>query len=199
MKKTFEITIPTNWSDVTIKKFIKYNDSLKDLEDERQIIIKTISILCDISEHIVEVMKLKDLKKIQSNLQKLIGKPVNKDIINKIDINGVKYGFHPNLDDLTMGEFVDIETYAKENDIAKMMSVLYRPIVKEQGNRYDIEPYDFDVHSENSIHFEKLSINVGNAIAVFFWTLGKEQLKTFHQSSKVVEKNQLVQTMDGLQ
>ena len=49
------------------------------------------------------------------------------------------------------------------------------------------------------IHFEKLSINVGNAIAVFFWTLGKEQLKTFHQSSKVVEKNQLVQTMDGLQ
>ena len=199
MKKTFEITIPTNWSDVTIKKFIKYNDSLKDLEDERQIIIKTISILCDISEHIVEVMKLKDLKKIQVNLQKLIGKPVNKDIINKIDINGVKYGFHPNLDDLTMGEFVDIETYAKENDIAKMMSVLYRPIVKEQGNRYDIEPYDFDVHSENSIHFEKLSINVGNAIAVFFWTLGKEQLKTFHQSSKVVEKNQLVQTMDGLQ
>jgi hypothetical protein len=144
-------------------------------------------------------MKLKDLKKIQANLQKLIGKPVNKDIINKIDINGVKYGFHPNLDDLTMGEFVDIETYAKENDIAKMMSVLYRPIVKEQGNRYDIEPYDFDVHSENSIHFEKLSINVGNAIAVFFWTLGKEQLKTFHQSSKVVEKNQLVQTMDGLQ
>lgn len=199
MKKTFEITIPTDWSDVTIKKFIKYNDSLKDLEDERQIIIKTISILCDISEHIVEVMKLKDLKKIQSNLQKLIGKPVNKDIINKIDINGVKYGFHPNLDDLTMGEFVDIETYAKENDIAKMMSVLYRPIVKEQGNRYDIEPYDFDVHSENSIHFEKLSINVGNAIAVFFWTLGKEQLKTFHQSSKVVEKNQSVQTMDGLQ
>tara|TARA_R110000787_G_scaffold101303_3_gene206670 strand:- start:1855 stop:2454 length:600 start_codon:yes stop_codon:yes gene_type:complete len=199
MKKTFEITIPTDWSDVTIKKFIKYNDSLKDLEDERQIIIKTISILCDISEHIVEVMKLKDLKKIQANLQKLIGKPVNKDIINKIDINGVKYGFHPNLDDLTMGEFVDIETYAKENDIAKMMSVLYRPIVKEQGNRYDIEPYDFDVHSENSIHFEKLSINVGNAIAVFFWTLGKEQLKTFHQSSKVVEKNQLVQTMDGLQ
>mgnify|MGYP003642305792 FL=1 len=199
MKKTFEITIPTDWSDVTIKKFIKYNDSLKDLEDERQIIIKTISILCDISEHIVEVMKLKDLKKIQANLQKLIGKPVNKDIINKIDINGVKYGFHPNLDDLTMGEFVDIETYAKENDIAKMMSVLYRPIVKEQGNRYDIEPYDFDVHSENSIHFEKLSINVGNAIAVFFWTLGKEQLKTFHQSSKVVEKNQSVQTMDGLQ
>jgi hypothetical protein len=91
---------------------------------------------------------------------------------------------------MTMGEFVDVETYAKENNIAKMMSVLYRPIVKEKGNRYDIEPYDFDVHSENSLHFEKLSINIGNAIAVFFWNLGKELLNNFHQSSSQKVKNQ---------
>ena len=199
MKKTIEIKIPTDWADVSIEKYVKYNHAMKELEDERQIIIKTISILCNISEHIVEVMKLKDLKKIQVNLQKLIGKPVNKNIINKIDINGVKYGFHPNLDELTMGEFVDVETYAKENDIAKMMSVLYRPINKEEGNRYNIEPYDFDKHSDNANQFQKLSINVGNAIAVFFWTLGKEQLKTFHQSSKLEEKNQSVQTMVGSQ
>ena len=199
MKKTIEIKIPTDWADVSIEKYVKYNHAMKELEDERQIIIKTISILCNISEHIVEVMKLKDLKKIQVNLQKLIGKPVNKNIINKIDINGVKYGFHPNLDELTMGEFVDVETYAKENDIAKMMSVLYRPINKEEGNRYNIEPYDFDKHSDNANHFQKLSINIGNAIAVFFWTLGKEQLKTFHQSSKLEEKNQSVQTMVGSQ
>ena len=199
MKKTIEIKIPTDWTDVSIEKYVKYNHAMKELEDERQIIIKTISILCNISEHIVEVMKLKDLKKIQVNLQKLIGKPVNKNIINKIDINGVKYGFHPNLDELTMGEFVDVETYAKENDIAKMMSVLYRPINKEEGNRYNIEPYDFDKHSDNANQFQKLSINVGNAIAVFFWTLGKEQLKTFHQSSKLEEKNQSVQTMVGSQ
>lgn len=199
MKKTIEIKIPTDWSDVSIERYVKYNQAMKELEDEREIIIKTISILCNISEHIVEVMKLKDLKKIQVNLQKLIGKPVNKNIINKIDINGVKYGFHPNLDELTMGEFVDVETYAKENDIAKMMSVLYRPINKEEGNRYNIEPYDFDKHSDNANQFQKLSINVGNAIAVFFWTLGKEQLKTFHQSSKLEEKNQSVQTMVGSQ
>ena len=199
MKKTIEIKIPTDWTDVSIERYVKYNHAMKELEDERQIIIKTISILCNISEHIVEVMKLKDLKKIQVNLQKLIGKPVNKNIINKIDINGVKYGFHPNLDELTMGEFVDVETYAKENDIAKMMSVLYRPINKEEGNRYNIEPYDFDKHSDNANQFQKLSINVGNAIAVFFWTLGKEQLKTFHQSSKLEEKNQSVQTMVGSQ
>lgn len=199
MKKTIEINIPTDWSDVSIEKYVKYNQSMKDLDDEKEIIVKTISILCNVPGNVVEVMKLKDLKKIQENLQKLISKPVNKDIINKIDINGVKYGFHPNLDEMTMGEFVDIETYAKENDIAKMMSVLYRPITKETGNRYNIEPYDFDKHQDNANQFQRLSINIGNAIAVFFWTLGKEQLKTFHQSLKVDQKNQSVPTMDGLQ
>ena len=149
MKKTLEIAIPTDWSDVSIKKYIKYIDSVKELEQQKDIVVKTISSLCDVPEVLVEVMKLNDLKKIQSNLQKLISKPVNKTIINKIDINGVKYGFHPNLDDMTMGEFVDVETYAKENNISKMMSVLYRPIVKEQGNKYNIEPYDYDVLSEN--------------------------------------------------
>jgi len=199
MKKTFEIDIPTKWNDVSIKKYNQYVEAIKDLTDEQAIIIKTISVLCSIPEYVVEVMKLKDLKVIQENLQKLINQPVNKTIINKIEIGGIKYGFHPNLDELTLGEFVDVETFTKENDIAKMMSILYRPIVKEVGNRYDIEPYDFDVHSVNSIKFERLSINIGNAIAVFFWTLGQGLLDNFHQSSKVVEKSQSVQTMDGLQ
>jgi len=189
MKKTLKIAIPTDWSDVSIRKYVNYIDSVKDVDQEKELVVKTISSLCNIPGQVVEVMKLKDLKKIQSSLQKLISKPVNKDIINKIDINGVIFGFHPNLDEMTMGEFVDVETYAKENNIAKMMSVLYRPIVKEQGNRYDIEPYDFDVHSENSLHFEKLSINIGNAIAVFFWSLGKELLNNFHQSSNQKAKN----------
>jgi len=199
MKKTFEIDIPTKWNDVSIKKYNQYVEAIKDLTDEQAIIIKTISVLCSIPEYVVEVMKLKDLKVIQENLQKLINQPVNKTIINKIEIGGIKYGFHPNLDELTLGEFVDVETFTKENDIAKMMSILYRPIVKEVGNRYDIEPYDFDVHSLNSVKFERLSINIGNAIAVFFWTLGQGLLDNFHQSSKVVEKSQSVQTMDGLQ
>ena len=72
MKKTFEIDIPTIWDDVSIKKYQNYIDAIKDLVDERKIIIKTISVLCSIPEYVVEVMKLKDLKIIQENLQKLI-------------------------------------------------------------------------------------------------------------------------------
>jgi|TARA_R100000081_G_C4820055_1_gene178932 hypothetical protein len=188
MKKTFEISIPTEWEDVSIEKFVKYSQAVNHLEDDKEIVVKTISTLCSIAEEVVEVMKMKDLQKIQTTLQKLISKPINKEIINKINIEGTVYGFHPKLDEMTMGEFVDVETYAKENDFAGMMSVLYRPIIQTQGNRYNIEPYDTDVHYSNSQKFKKLSINVGNAIAVFFWDLGKTQLQHFQQYSKKVEK-----------
>lgn len=199
MKKTFEVSIPTDWSEITMKKFEKYHKAVKDLEDEHDKIIKTISTLCDIDEAVVEVMKLSDLYKIQSGLQKLISKPINRKVINKIEIDGKTFGFHPKIDEITMGEFVDVEEYAKDNDMAKMMSVLYRPITKTEGNRYDIEPYDISTHEKNAELFANLSINVGNAIAVFFWNLGREQLNNSLLYSEKEAKEQHLQIMDGLQ
>tara|TARA_B100001564_G_C20629939_1_gene666620 strand:+ start:341 stop:937 length:597 start_codon:yes stop_codon:yes gene_type:complete len=198
MKKTFEISIPTDWSEVSIKKYIKYTSAIQDVTDEDEISRITISVMCDISFDILNHIKLKDLKVIQKNLQKLISKPVNKQIINKINIDGKMFGFHPKINDLTMGEYVDIETFAKDNDLASMMCVLYRPITKEQGNRYDIEPYHVD-HINNKKHFEKLSINIANAIVVFFWNLGNQQLNHIHQYLKETKKNQQQVDMVGLQ
>lgn len=199
MKKTFEISIPTDWEDVTIKKYMKYVSAVENLTDEEQISKKTISVMCDLSDDLINHIKLKDLKVIQKNLQKLISKPINKQIINKINIDDKMFGFHPKLDDLTMGEYVDLETFAKENDLASMMSVLYRPITKTQGNRYDIEPYHTD-HIQNKKHFENLSINIANAIVVFFWNLGDQQLKHIRQYLVEEEKNNLHQVdMGGLQ
>ena len=172
MAKTYEIQVPTKWLDVSIQKYMDYNNTINKDDTDRESLIKTISVLCDIDTNIVEVMKLSDIKQIHEALHKLISSPVEKQIINKISIDGINYGFHPKLDEMTMGEYVDVETFATENDIAKMMSVLYRPIIKEQGNRYDIEPYDSEVHIANHEKFKKLSVNIGNPIAVFFWALG---------------------------
>lgn len=199
MTDTLEIKVPTDWEEVSIDKYVKYCEAVKDLENESEIIKQTISILCDIPIDIISHVKIKDLKAIQKALHKLISKPVNKDIISKININDKVFGFHPKLDDMTMGEYVDIETFSKENDLAKVLSVLYRPIVKEQGNRYDIEPYDADVHLLNEDMFKSISINVANPVAVFFWSLGNKQLTNFQQSLEKAEKKVSPADMVGLQ
>jgi hypothetical protein len=44
---------------------------------------------------------------------------------------------------------------------------------------------------DNKKLFEKLSVNVANPIAVFFWNLGSEQMQTIHQySEKEMQDNQ---------
>lgn len=198
MKETIEIKVPTDWAEVSIDKYTKYCEAVKDLKDETEIINHTISILCDISIDIIPYVKIKDLKAIQKSLHKLISKPVNKDIISKININNEVFGFHSKLDEMTMGEYVDIETFSKENDLAKVLSILYRPIVKEQGNRYDIEPYDSDVHLRNAEKFKNLSINIANPVAVFFWSLGNKQLSNFHQSLEKAQEKVSQADMVGL-
>tara|TARA_R100001244_G_scaffold132321_3_gene108204 strand:+ start:1213 stop:1812 length:600 start_codon:yes stop_codon:yes gene_type:complete len=195
MQRTLEISIPTDWSEISIAKYMKYGNI--DTSDVTNNLSAIISILCDVPLEVVEVMKMTDIKRIYDNLHKLISKPVNKDIIKTIEVDGIIYGYHPKLDELTMGEYVDIETFASENELAKMLSVLYRPITKQQGNRYDIEPYDSDVHVDNHHKFSKLSVNIGNPIAVFFWSLGKKLQSSFQSSFARLEENQMV--MDGSQ
>lgn len=199
MKKTFEISIPTDWSEISVEMYYDYMQRIKDVEDQRQIIKSTISSMCNLSEDVVDLMKLKDLKQISEGLQKLQSKPINKEIITKIVIDGKTFGFHPNLDEMTMGEFVDLEEFAKINDIPKMMSILYRPIVKEDGNRYNIEPYDSEVHIDNWHEFKNMSINIANGMMFFFWNLGIKSLKDLVQSLKEKEGNLHQVDMGGLQ
>ena len=84
MKAEYKIDIPTEWSEVSIEKYVNYIKQTNDLDHEDDKIIKTISVLCDIPEDIITKIKVKDLTAIQKGLQKLISKPVNKEIINKI-------------------------------------------------------------------------------------------------------------------
>ena len=48
MNKTFEISIPTEWSEISIRTYANYINSMKDLEDHHEIAVKTISTLCNI-------------------------------------------------------------------------------------------------------------------------------------------------------
>ena len=72
MKKTFEISIPTDWEEVSVLKYQKYTLAVKDLTDEEEITKQTISVLCDIPIDVISHIKLKDLKVIQKSLHKLI-------------------------------------------------------------------------------------------------------------------------------
>ena len=55
MKAEYKIDIPTEWSEVSIGKYVKYIKATNDLDDEDDKIIKTISVLCDPEDIITKI------------------------------------------------------------------------------------------------------------------------------------------------
>jgi hypothetical protein len=51
----------------------------------------------------------------------------------------------------------------------KIMAILYRPIVRSMGDRYDIEPYNADGDSEV---IKKMSAGTAIAALLFFYRIG---------------------------
>lgn len=174
-KKEFKLI--SSWSEVTLEKWLKLIDYQKGTKSEEA--KDTIAALSDIPKNLLSQLELKDVAVIMGKIAELQEKQ-NSSLKRVIEIEGKRYGFHPNLDDITLGEFADIETFVK-NDIDKnlpeLMAILYRPIVEEKNDIYIIEAYDGNI-SIRAEEMKKMSAEQVQSALVFFYTLGNELLKT---------------------
>jgi hypothetical protein len=90
-----------------------------------------------------------------------------------IEIDGVKFGFHPNLKSMTFGEWLDLSELSKNfpHQLPELMCILYRPVTAEINLQYKIEDYDSDIHLKYAPQMRKLNLANVNAALLFFSTL----------------------------
>jgi hypothetical protein len=90
-----------------------------------------------------------------------------------IEIDGIKFGFHPNLKSMTFGEWLDLSEFTKNypHQLPELMCILYRPVTAELNLQYKIEPYDSDIHLKYAPQMRKLNLANVNAALLFFSTL----------------------------
>jgi hypothetical protein len=90
-----------------------------------------------------------------------------------IEIDGIKFGFHPNLKSMTFGEWLDLSELSKNfpHQLPELMCILYRPVTAEINQQYKIEEYDSDVHLKYAPQMRKLNLANVNAALLFFSTL----------------------------
>ena len=162
-----------SWDDVNLTTWIKLIEvETKSQSEEAE---ETIAALSDIPRDLIKSLALKDVAIILSKLSDLqAGQTVELKRIMRID--GVDYGFHPNLDDITLGEYADIESFIKEGleeNMPQIMAVLFRPVVKKKKNAYTIEAYNGDL-TERAEAMRKMSASQVQGALVFFWNLGNE-------------------------
>ncbi len=103
---------------------------------------------------------------------------------NKVKLNDRWYGFIPNWTTLTVGEFADLDTYCNQGmfeNLHIIMSILYRPIVLERHDSYEIETYL--PSKERKAEMLNLKMDVAIGALVFFCNIEKELAITMQHYS----------------
>tara|TARA_R110002020_G_scaffold43309_1_gene126067 strand:+ start:335 stop:1003 length:669 start_codon:yes stop_codon:yes gene_type:complete len=171
--KTKSFKLINSWKEVTLERWLQlidFSNGTKSKEAQ-----ETIAALSNIPKDLINQLELKDVAVIMSKIAELQAKQ-DSSLKRIVEIEGKRYGFHPDLNSITLGEYADLETMIK-NDIEKNMpevcAILYRPIVEEQNDVYTIEAYDGDI-SIRAEEMKKMSAEQVQSSLFFFSNLGKE-------------------------
>ena len=171
--KVKEFKLISSWKDVTLEKWLKLIDFETGTKTEEA--TETIAALSNIPKQLVKELALKDVAVLMSKIAELQQKQ-DTNLKKIIEIEGVEYGFHPDLDSITLGEYADIETFIKngiEKQLPELCAVLYRPIKEKKNDIYIIDAYDGDIRLRTE-EMKKMSAQQVQAALFFFYNLGKE-------------------------
>ena len=175
--KVKQFKLISKWEDVTLEKWLKLIEFQKGTKSEEA--EETIAALSDIPKKLIKQLELKDVATIMSAVSQAQHKQ-NSSLKRIIEIEGKRYGFHPNLDEITLGEWADLETFMKndvEKNLPECMAILYRPIIEETDSGiYTIKGYDGDI-SIRAEQMKNMAAEQVQSALVFFYTFGKELLE----------------------
>ena len=197
-----ELEVPTTLSDIKLWQYQKYmkiieQNKTEDAEDEEKINdflnMKLVEIFCNVSLKEVSKIPLKEYNKILEVLNKAFEEKPN--LIQRFDLLDVDMGFIPKLDDLTLGEYVDIESNISDwQKIHKAMAVLYRPVNFKAKDKYGVAPYK--VNEEIQEAMKGMPLDVAISSMVFFYALGNDLLGAIPKYLEQNLKKEDMQTLD---
>ena len=184
MKKQIEITVPKDYSAISLKKYLNMQNDLKAYKDDSEATDAAIFYhLCGLDPITLGKIDTETYQKIKEQLISFLGK-TDFPLRRTIKIGDVEYGFEPNLGEMAYGAYVDISKYDTidiDKNWAKIMSILYRPVEKKMGALYSIKKYDGDIDGEL---FEEVNMDVHFGAYFFFINLSMELAKDILNSLK---------------
>lgn len=170
-----EITIPTEVKEITLEQYQVLMKLYNEGDSEDIAARKMISVLCKIPMSQVMYIQYQNISELLSKFQFMFKE--KNELVRSFTLGGVEFGFIPNLEKMSFGEYIDLENYiTKWDTMNNAMAVMYRPIKeKNKKGEYTIEPYEGSITYAEVMKAAPLNVVLG--AQVFFWTLGRELLK----------------------
>ena len=169
-----KIKVPETLSEITLGQYQKFVKVNTDVNQGDFLMQKMVEIFCNVKLSHVLLIKFTSIHEIVAHLNDLFDK--EHKLIPTFTIEGIEFGFIPDLEEMTFGEYVDLEAHLQDWDnMHKAMSVMYRPITRKKGDKYEIAPYDATPQHWDIMKFAPVDAVLG--AVVFFYNLGNELLQ----------------------
>jgi len=172
---TQDYLIPENWTDVRLKDYLRFYNALKPYEGTEEYADKFLDraslYLCNIPSDILRKMHANQFEEVSKTIKQLFSDITDMPLIKHFEIGETKYGFIPNLEEISYGEYIDLVSYSKDtwNNIAIIMSILYRPISNTHwSGKYDIQTYKGTNEDIVELFAEKLTMDIVFGAHSFF-------------------------------
>jgi hypothetical protein len=194
-----ELIIPSNLSEISLKQYQKFLKIQETNDDSYFLQCKMIEIFCNLDAKSARLLKLTDADRIVEIINNMFeAKP---SLIRTFKIGGVEYGIIPDLDEMSLGEYIDLDTYIGDwQNMQIAMNVLYRPISKKIGEKYLINEYTLDAKEK----LEEIPMDIVLGSIFFLYNLGIDLSKTMVNYLEAPQMDNLMQqqifqeSMDGI-
>lgn len=202
-----DILLPTNLSEIPLSRYQEFIAMKEKSNDEEFIAQKMIQIFCGMKLGEVAKIKMKHLNELIAHFTKVFSE--KPQLIRKFKIKDIEFGFIPKFDDISFGEYVDLENYMKDwKTYHKALSVMYRPIKNTNKDKYEIVDYEPNEDMQDLMKFAPLDVAISSSF--FLSSLGiellkatqtylKKELKKMTDSTNLAKDTNLAKTGVGME
>ena len=189
-----KVKIPTSLSEITLRQYKHFLKISEDVKSDNFMNAKMVEIFCSLK--LAEVMKLEvnAVDEIVEMISKLFEqKPA---LVTRFELNGTDYGFHTGLDNMSLGEYIDLDNNIGDwPNIERAMNVLYRPVVSKLKEKYSIAEYEVG----NEADILDMPMDAVLSSVFFLWNLGMELSQVMMNSLEAEETEVLTKYLNSQQ
>lgn len=166
-----QIVLPENISEITLRQFLRYEELQGRDLDDYNFNKRKIEIFTNIPFKQIDNVRGVDAERILNQIDKALNTDV--EFVNRFEMKGIEFGFIPNLDKMTLGEYADLSKHGVDKEsLHNLMAILFRPVIKTSKDRYEIMAYNGS--EEYAEMMKDIPLNIVNGALVFFYNLANE-------------------------
>ena len=195
---SFNMNIKNTWEELTFNEVLQIQQIISaDINDTYKA-SNILAVLAGVEVDVIEDLPIHKFSSLLPNIEFLHNDPPKCDHQDTYDINGHKYCLSANITDITTAQYIDYQSYMKEEnpDLCKITSVFLIPDGHKYNDGYDMEQVWKDVGDMLYIDVMALAFFLRKQYALY--TMITTDFLSEAMKRKKVSKKEIKQTLRPL-